>query len=173
MNVVLVGLRGSGKTTIGKLLAQKLQRPFVDSDEFIETTTHLSIREIFETCGESYFRLVESEAIAQITKNQGQVIATGGGAVLRYKNVRHLKSDGTVFFLDVDPEAAYLRISGDPSTESRRPALSAGKDPLTEMKEQAAFRRPYYLKAADHVIAVTHRNPNDIVQEIVDRLENP
>ncbi len=168
MNIVLVGLRGSGKTSVGKLIAEKLKRPFVDCDEYIEKLAHLSIKEIFEICGESYFRVVESEAIAQITKNNGQVIATGGGAVLRYKNVTNLKKNAVVFFLDVDPELAYQRVTSDPSSAMRRPPLT-DKDPLKEIRDTAAFRRPYYLKAADHVIDGS-RDPELVAAAIIEKI---
>lgn len=166
MNLVLIGYRGAGKTTVGKILAEKLKREFVDCDEYIEATAHLSIREIFELCGESYFRVVESEALAQITKKNGQVISTGGGAVLRYKNVRNLKTNSVVFFLDADPDTAVERIANDPSSAQRRPALTE-KDVATEVKEQAAFRRPYYLKAADHTIETTGRTAAQAAAEIL------
>lgn len=166
MNIVLVGYRGAGKTTVGKLLAERLKKEFVDCDEYIETTAHLSIREIFELCGESYFRVVEGEAIATITKKNGRVISTGGGAVLRYKNVRNLKANGVVIFLDIDPDQAFERIAGDPKSATRRPSLTE-KDMQTEIKDQMNFRRPYYLRAADFTIDTTHKATDRIVDEIV------
>jgi len=86
MNVVLVGLRGSGKTTIGRHLAKELSREFVDSDDLIEQRTDLPIAEIFQLCGESYFRLLESEIIEGLSKTNGKVIATvtRQGATLAY-----------------------------------------------------------------------------------------
>jgi shikimate kinase len=170
MNIVLIGYRGAGKTTVGKLLAEKLKKEFIDCDEYIESTAHLSIREIFELCGESYFRVVESEAIATITKQNGRIISTGGGAVLRYKNIRNLKANGVVFLLDIDPDVAVQRITGDPTSSSRRPSLTE-KDVQTEVKEQMEFRRPYYLRAADYAIDTTKKNAAQVVEEIVRRLE--
>lgn len=169
MNIVLIGYRGSGKTTIGKKLAEKLNREFVDSDDYIEQRTQLSIREIFELCGESYFRHLESEAIKDLSASDGRVIATGGGAVLRYKNVSNLKSHGVVIFLDVAPDVAYDRITRDPASTRRRPSLT-GTDMLTEIKEQIDFRKPYYLRAADHVIDANKLEPDQIVGEILKRL---
>lgn len=169
MNIVLIGYRGSGKTTIGRKLAEKLNREFVDSDDYIEQRTQLSIREIFELCGESYFRHLESEAIKDLSESDGRVIATGGGAVLRYKNVSNLKNHGVLIFLNVAPEVAYERITRDPSSTRRRPALT-GDDMLTEIKEQIDFRKPYYLRAADHVIDVNNLEPDQVVAEILKRL---
>jgi shikimate kinase len=170
VNIVLIGYRGAGKTTVGTLLAAKLKRDFIDCDDYIERTSHLSIREIFELCGESYFRVVEGEALANICKQNGRIVATGGGAVLRYKNVRHLKTNGVVFFLDVDPDEAFSRISGDAATAARRPSLT-GKDMQTEIKEQVEFRRPYYLKAADYTIDASKKSAARVVDEILEILE--
>ena len=169
MNVVLIGYRGSGKTTVGKILAQKLGLVFVDCDEVIESDAKKSIREIFEAEGEPRFRELEIEAIEAVSKRDGQVIATGGGCVLRRRNVRNLKAGGVVFFLDAPPEAAYERISMDPSSRARRPSLT-GKDPLTEVREQMTFRRPYYLGAAEHVIDVSRRAPEELALEILGHL---
>ena len=169
MNVVLVGLRGSGKTTIGRHLAKELSREFVDSDDLIEQRTDLPIAEIFQLCGESYFRLLESEIIEGLSKTNGKVIATGGGAVLRRRNIVTLKRNGVVFFLDVDPEVAFNRISLDASSPTRRPALTRHA-PQDELREQARQRRAYYLKAADHVVDVNDRGQDEIVREIIGHL---
>jgi len=170
MNVVLVGFRGSGKSTVGRLLGVRLNREFIDCDDFIEKRTQLSIREIFERHGESHFRTLESEAIAEISKLDGKVIATGGGAVLKYQNMQVFKRAGAVvFFLKVSPEAAYERIQGDPASRTRRPALS-DKDPFTEIREQIELRAPYYLQAADVVVPADGRGAAEVVEEIARHL---
>ena len=170
MNVVLVGFRGSGKSTIGKLLSERTGREFVDCDDFIEKRTNLTIREIFERHGESHFRTLESEAIAELAKLDGKIVATGGGAVLKYQNMQVFKrAGGLVFFLKVSPEVAYERIQGDPGTRTRRPALT-DKDPATEIREQITLRAPYYLQSADIVVPVDERTVNDIVDEIARHL---
>jgi shikimate kinase len=173
MNVVLIGFRGSGKTTVGKALAAKLGREFIDCDDFIEKRTHLTIREIFELGGESRFRALESEAIAELAKLDGKVIATGGGAVLKYQNMQVFKRNASkIFFLEVGPETAMERIEGDPATRSRRPALT-DKDPATEIREQIAFRAPYYAKAQDVTIQAEGRKVEEVVAEILKHLEEP
>jgi shikimate kinase len=166
VNVVLIGYRGAGKTTVGRFLSRRLKRPFVDCDEYIEESSSLSIREIFELCGERHFRVIESEAIERISARNGQVIATGGGAVLQYKNVRRLKANGVLFFLDADADVSHERICAEPGGLSRRPALT-GKDRLVEVREQIAFRRPYYLRAADATIDTAGREPRAIADQIV------
>jgi shikimate kinase len=172
MNVVLIGFRGSGKTTVGKALAARLGREFIDCDEHIERKTHLTIREIFERWGESHFRNLESEAIADLAKLDGKVIATGGGAVLRYKNIQMLKRNAKIFHLEVNPENAFRRIESDGSTRQRRPALTE-KDPFTEIREQIELRRPYYLQGADVTIATDGRSVEEIVREILGHLGMP
>lgn len=167
MNVVLTGCRGSGKSSVGRSLAERLGRSFIDCDDHIEKKTRLTIREIFEKSGESGFRSIESEAIRELAKLDGKVIATGGGAVLKHGNMRVLKRHGSrIFFLDVDAETAFRRMQEDPSTRARRPALT-GKDPFTEIREQIEFRRPSYLESADHVVRAEGRTVEQVVEEIL------
>ena len=99
-NVVLIGMPSSGKTTVGKALAEKLQREFFDSDLLVSETENMTIPDIFKNNGEAYFRICETEAIFTLSKNNSSVIATGGGAVLNKKNIELLKENGKVFFLD-------------------------------------------------------------------------
>lgn len=170
MNIVLVGFRCAGKSSVGKSLAEKLKRTFVDCDEYIERKTHLSIREIFDIAGESHFRLLESDALAELAKGDGVVIATGGGAVLRYKNIRTLKRNSVVVFLEVGADSAFERLTQDPTTKTRRPPLT-GKDVYSEIKEQVEFRRPYYQSAADVIVRTDGKSVDDIVKEIVSQLD--
>jgi shikimate kinase len=170
-NVVLVGFRCAGKSTLGRMIAERLHRDFIDCDEYIEGKTHLSIREIFDIAGEGHFRKLEGDAIAEITRQDNRVIATGGGAALRYRNIRNLKRKGIIIFLEVQPDTAFERLAGDPCSTSRRPALTANTDPLKEIKEQVEYRRPYYRDAADHVVKTDGREPKDIVTEIMKYLK--
>ncbi|MBI2898827.1 MAG: shikimate kinase [Planctomycetes bacterium] len=170
MNVVLVGFRCAGKSSVGRTLAERLKCDFVDCDEYIERKTALSIREIFDIAGESYFRMLESDAIADLSRRDGIVIATGGGAVLRYKNIRNLKRNSRVFFLEVGAESAYERFQSDPATQNRRPSLT-GKDIFTEIRAQVEFRRPYYQSAADVVVQTDGRPLEEVVKEILEHLQ--
>ena len=99
-NIVLTGMPGSGKSTIGALLSKELSRPFVDTDELIEEKAGITIPDIFSKFGEEYFRKLESEVIAETSKRTGLVVATGGGAVLKKENVKNLSQNGKIFFLD-------------------------------------------------------------------------
>ena len=171
MNVILIGFRGAGKTTVGKALGERLSREFVDCDAWIEHKTGLTIREIFERNGETHFRTLESQAIGELSALDGKVIATGGGAALKYQNMQVFKRNGSkIFFLEVNPDSAYRRIQGDDSTGPRRPALT-DKDPYTEVKEQVELRRPYYLKGADITIVTDGRTVEDVVKEILSHLD--
>ena len=120
-NIVLVGMPGSGKSTVGKLLAEQLGRPFIDTDEEIVRIDGRSIPAIFEAVGETGFRDIESAVIKTVAARQGAVIATGGGAVLREENVSLLKENGRLYFLDRPLEA--LVATKDRPLSSDRTAL--------------------------------------------------
>jgi shikimate kinase len=171
MNVVLIGFRGSGKSTVGKALSDRLGREFIDCDAWIEKRTGLTIKEIFERHGESHFRTLESQAIGELSAMDGKVIATGGGAALKYQNMQVFKRNGgKIFFLEVGPETAFRRIQEDATTRSRRPALTE-KDPFTEVKEQIELRKPYYEKGADVTIATDGVAIEEIVLAILKHIQ--
>ena len=135
-NVVLVGMAGSGKTTVGRLLSEKLGKKFVDLDEEIEKREGRSIPEIFEKDGETYFRKVESEVVAEVCIQGGQIIATGGGAVLDESNVEYMKSNGVVVWLKRDAE--NLARDGRPLSKD-----------LETVRALYARREPIYARIAD------------------------
>lgn len=171
MNIVLVGFRCAGKSSVGKVIAERLGTTFVDCDEYIEQKSGLSIKEIFERKGESFFRLAESDVIAELSKLDGVVIATGGGAVLRYKNIHNLKRNGFLIHLEVDADSASERIRRDPATKKRRPSLS-DKDIYAEIRGQMEFRKAYYAQAADLVVQTTEKAIDRVVEEILEHLRN-
>jgi shikimate kinase len=142
----------------------------VDLDEYIEEKTGLTIAEIFDRCGESYFRDLESQAISEVTKQDGTVIATGGGAVLRYKNVQMMKRNGVVILLEVSPQAAFGRVQQDPKSPHQRPQLTPG--PLQEaMVQELKNRAPYYEAAADMRVSTDEKDPETVTKEIWTWLE--
>ena len=162
-NIVLIGMMGSGKTTCGRLLAEKLNRAFVDCDELIEEYSKCSIPEIFERDGEEGFRDLESLFIKELSRQEGLVIATGGGAVLRQINVAALRSNGILFFLNRPAGEIFDSVSMD-----GRPLAQDGKEAF-----EATFRLrlPTYRTAADAMI-FDFSSPEATVAEIMDKLNS-
>lgn len=137
--IFLCGFMGCGKSTIGKLLAKKTGRSFVDLDIYIEELEQMTIPEIFEAKGESFFRACESKAIADFS-GTGGVIATGGGAMLSKENGDTAKKSGVVVFIDTPFETCYQRIKGD---KNRPIAFNSTREQLLERFE---YRRPLYIQ---------------------------
>ncbi|MFZ5823838.1 MAG: shikimate kinase [Bacillota bacterium] len=164
MNIVLIGLMGSGKSAVGRLLAERLGRPFVDTDELVVQQTGRSIADLFATEGEAAFREREAAVIAQVTAHDGQVIATGGGAVLRPENREALRRTGLVIWLDAPPEALYQRARAQGL--ERRPLL-AGPNPLGKLRALAAGRAEAYQAAAHVRLQTDAKIPASIAEEII------
>ena len=156
--IYLVGPRACGKTTLGKLLAKQLGRPLVDLDEEIVKADGRSIPDIFAAEGEEGFRAKEAAQIARFGKEKGLVLSCGGGAVKRAENIRALRQNGVVLFIDRPVEA--LAVGGD------RP-LSSSTEALRTMEAQ---RRPLYLAAADAVIP-NKTTPADAVTAAMEALD--
>ena len=154
-NIVLTGMPSCGKTTVGKLLANHLNRPFYDTDDLIEAKSNKKITEIFETYGEAYFRDLETEAIKEVALKNGCVIATGGGAVLRQENVDALKQNGTVFF--IDRELQSLMPTKD------RPTASS----IAQIRQRYEERYPIYTATCDFVIP--HQNTAECVMDAINK----
>ena len=164
-NIVLTGFMGTGKTTVGKILAKKLGMSFVDVDELIEKTAGLKISEVFARFGEAYFRNIETEIIKSITKNFSQVIATGGGAVLRDENLNALKSNGVVFCLTASEELIFDRVKDN----NERPLLQV-KNPKEKIRELLAKRMPRYMMA-DFIINTDGLTQEEVSEKIIKEYE--
>lgn len=164
--IVLVGLPGSGKTTVGKQLARRLKLPFVDSDHVIEERLGCSIREFFEREGEDRFRDVEQEVIDELSRGQVCVLSTGGGAVLRPANRQHLHDRGRVVYLRSTPEDVYRRVRHD----RNRPLLLVA-DPLQRLRDLYDARDPLYRETAHYVIDTGRPSVATLVNMIVMQLE--
>ena len=141
-NISLIGFMGTGKTSVGKVLAKRLSRPVVDVDLFIEQGEKRKISEIFRDAGEPYFRALEKKAIQEICKRRGIIITTGGGAVIDAENIASLKESGWVVCLAASPKTIYQRIK-----DSRHRPLLGGQDKLGGIQQLLELRRPFYEKA--------------------------
>ena len=166
MRIALVGLPGSGKSTIGRQLARRLGVPFADSDHVIEQQLGCSIREFFEREGEDRFRDIEEEVIDTLTANHPGVLATGGGAVLRPRNRVNLRERTKVVYLRSSPEDVFRRLRHD----SNRPLLQV-KDPLGRLREIYATRDPLYREAAHFVIETGRPTVSTLVNMIMMQIE--
>lgn len=145
-NIVLCGFMGSGKSTVGRLLAQQLNRTFVDLDSYIEKTAGQTVREIFSTVQEEGFRRLETAAVAELCSQTGLVLALGGGTVLKAENVALLKQNGIIFYLKVSAETVLQRLKGD----TTRPLLLGSEaEKMQKVCTLMQQRTPLYTAAAD------------------------
>jgi shikimate kinase len=164
--ISLVGLPGSGKSTVGRQLARRLDLPFVDSDPEIEKRLGCSIREYFEREGEASFRNVEAAVIADLCREHVGVLSTGGGTALRADNRAALRAHGHVVYLRSHPEEVFRRLRHD----RNRPLLQVG-DPLQRLKDLFAVRDPLYREAAHYVIDTGRPSVATLVNMISMQLE--
>jgi shikimate kinase len=162
----LVGLPGSGKTTVGRQLARRLGLPFFDSDQVIERRLGCSIRDFFSREGEDAFRDVEEEVIDELTGGPSSVLSTGGGAVLREPNRRCLHDRGRVVYLKSSPEELYRRLRHD----GQRPLLQVA-DPLGRLKELFSQRDALYRETAHFLIETGRPSVSTLVNMIIMQLE--
>lgn len=156
---------GAGKTSIGKQLARRLKRPFHDSDRELERRTGVDIPTIFEYEGEEGFRLRESALLDELTRLQGIVLATGGGAVLKAQNRKRLTQRGFVVYLRTGVDTQLRRTARD----RNRPLLQTD-DPRARLEELARVREPLYRAVADLVVETEHSAIPAIVNRIVGQL---
>jgi shikimate kinase len=173
MNIVLIGYRGTGKTAVGKKVAQILAWPLLQLDDMIIQRTGCSIPEIVAKSGWDYFRDIESQVVAEAVKKDFRVIDTGGGVILRQQNVDLLKQNGLLFWLRADPDTIISRIKDNAS----RPSLTGNKSFIEEVQEILQQRTPLYQQAQDSIIETAGRTIDSIADEIIGkynkRMKNP
>ena len=162
--IFLIGPRGSGKTTVARLLAERLGWSWCDADAILEERFGRSIRDIFAEDGEDGFRAKEMEILAELVQRCNHVIATGGGVVIREANQVRLKS-GFVVWLTADPKVLLARVADDASTYHRRPPLAQGG--LDEVRDILQGRQPLYQQCADLTLDTTQLGPQEAVQSIL------
>jgi len=163
----LVGYRGSGKSTVARLVAAMLGWPWADADTLLEEKLGRTIREVFAAEGEARFRAYEQELLAELCLRHNLVLATGGGVILRPTNGVLLRQAGPVVWLRADPEELSRRLAADPTTEERRPALTS-RGLHQEIAAVLEEREPLYRAIADLVLDTTSLPPDEAARRIFD-----
>ncbi len=163
--IILIGYRCTGKTAIGKRLAERLGMPFIDTDELVEKAAAKTIREMVGERGWTFFRRREREAVKSLTSIDKGVIATGGGAVMDEENAADLKQGGLLIWLSADEETILKRMLADSATAEQRPSLSGGSL-KKEIGDTLAIRTPVYRRLADFSLDTGSTG----IEESVDRI---
>ena len=169
MNIVLVGYRCSGKTTVGKILAQDLGMDFIDTDQVIEKKTGLSISNYVSQNGWVSFRRMERKVIKKLSLKDNLIIATGGGVVIDRDNVKNLKQKGWLVWLKADASVITERMRKEEKSGKSRPALS-GVNPLREIDKVLDERMKFYERASDYIVDTNSLVPEEVAVAI---LSNP
>ena len=160
MNLWLVGMMGSGKTTVGRLVAVGADAPFHDVDLIVQERIGSTIPDLWEREGENAFRAIESTIVSELAAGQGAVISTGGGAILRESNRKAMRRSGTVVWLQAPPSVLAGRVGGS----LERPVLGGGgEDRLAELLET---RRRAYEAVAHHMVNTAGRTPAEVAAEV-------
>ncbi len=166
-NIAIIGFMGTGKTAVGRLLARKLGKDFIELDELIEKKAGQSIPEIFQQDGEIGFRELEIETTREIAARENSVIACGGGVVLNKINVDRLRINSVMVCLTASMEVILKRTSG---SKEDRPLLAVS-DRAQQVEELIKFRRPFYTRAADITIDTSRLNVESVVERIIVELK--
>ena len=166
MNLVLIGYRATGKTTLARHLAQRLSWDWIDADVEIERRAGKSIARIFAEQGEPAFRDLEAAVIADLCGRPQLVVAAGGGAPLREDNRRAMRKAGQVVWLTATPETILSRMTGDATTADRRPNLT-NRPPLEEIIQLLGRREPIYRESADLIVDTEGKSPEQLTDEIL------
>ena len=164
-NIILIGPMGSGKSTIGKIIARRLHREFEDSDHYIEERTGVDIARIFDVEGEQGFRDREANALVELLDSNDRVIATGGGSVLRGENQQLLKQKGYIVFIDTSLNQQMQRLRRD-----KKRTLLQPENPRARLESLLKERRPIYLALADLVVKTDKRVARRLAADIIDQL---
>ena len=165
MNLILCGMMGCGKSTVGGCLAKLTSREYVDTDAVI-VEKYGRIADIFERFGEGYFRDLETETVKTLTKKQALIIATGGGLILKQENVDLLKDGGKIVFLRAKIDTLFKRLQSD----KERPLLQDAEDLRKRLEKLLSERTKRYEEAADLIVDVDDKSPEEIAGEIVKRI---
>jgi len=168
-HLVFVGLAGSGKTTVGRAVAERLGRTFLDLDqEILRRERVASVGELFQSRGETYFRQMEADLTQALAASRGLVIAPGGGWIMTPGSLEAMQSVAFLIYLKVTPETALARIGAD---VGNRPLLDH-PDPVGELRRQLELRGPKYEQAADLVIDAEHHSAEEVVDQVIKHLSS-
>jgi shikimate kinase len=170
MNLVLIGYRGTGKTGVGQRLADRLDRPFYDTDTLVEAGEQMTITDMVKTHGWPFFRSKERAVIKALPQESASVIATGGGAVMDRRNVSHLRKNGVFVLLTADLDVLVQRVLADQGSAEKRPPLLQG-NLHEEMATVLKDRMPTYLALAQVSVDTTHLTIDDVVKKTIQILE--
>ena len=165
MNIILIGMRGAGKTTIAKLLSKKLQKEVIETDDLVAKKAGMTIVDIVKKNGWDYFRNLESEVIQDIAEKNNIIISCGGGVVTRQKNKDTLKQNGKVFWLQVSVATLLKRIGND----QNRPSLT-GKPQKEDMEETLKNRYDLYKNTSNVIIDTEKLSKKEIAHKIIESL---
>ena len=166
-SIALIGFMGAGKTVVGKTLAEKLDKKFIELDSLIEQRAGKTIPEIFEQDGEVRFRELEIEVAKEVSGKKNMVIACGGGVVLNKINIDRLRRECVIIYLAASPRTILKRTSGD---ENERPLLKTA-DKVVRIRELLRFRKPFYERAADIKIDTSKLDIDSIAEQIIDKVK--
>lgn len=165
MNIVLIGMRGAGKTTVAKLLSKKLKKPYIEMDDLVMQKAGMSTANIVKSHGWEYFRGIESKVARELTKQNDVIISCGGGIVTRAENIKALKKNGKLFWLQANIDTLVKRIGND----QNRPSLT-DKPPKEDMEETLAKRYQLYKKAADQIIDTEKLTAKQVADRIIENI---
>ncbi len=163
MNIVLIGYRGTGKSTVAEILAERTAKEVVSSDGRIIEKAGMSIPDIVEKHGWDHFRDIESDVVDELCAREGIIVDAGGGVIIRERNIRALRAGGTVFWLTAKINTIVERIADD----DQRPSLTGTKSFVEEIEEVLDQRLPLYRAAAHHTIETDDKTPEQIAEEIL------
>ena len=166
-NIVIIGFWATGKTTVGKRLAELLNKKFIDTDELIVKKAGIGISEIFDKHGEVGFRELETPIVKKVSKMENMIISCGGGVVLNKINMDYLKQSGVTVYLDAKPEVILSRLKQDNDFRILKP----DEDHLKRIKEFLWFRKPFFERFADIVIDTSDLNQGEVAEKILEGLK--
>lgn len=167
MNLILIGYRGAGKSSVGRLLAERLGWDLISTDAEIVRKAGLPVPDIVQRFGWDHFRNLESAVCRELADKDHLIIDTGGGAILRPQNVENLKATGSLVWLTVEVRTIIERIGGD----TQRPSLTGAKSFTDEVEEVLRERQPKYQAAADHIVATDEKSLAEVADMIMALLQ--